>query len=61
MNDFDALTWISAQTLFFIWTTRKNTKEAPVEECLATLTDQAKLLQMTRHSQIANEVLSILD
>ena len=57
MNDFDALTWITAQSLHFIWTKRKNAKEAQVEECVAVLIDQANLLQETKHSLIANGLL----
>ena len=61
MNDFDALTWITAQSLHFIWTKRKNAKEAQVEECVAVLIDQANLLQETKHILIAHEILHMLE
>ena len=59
-NNINALTWIAAQSFYFIWMKRMNSKEARVEECLATLTDRAKLLQETRHSQISNGIIMIL-
>ena len=60
VENFDALIWINMQSLYFIWMRRVNMKTAQLDECKATLTDQANILQGTKHHLLASEVLQIL-
>ena len=61
LPDNDALLWIVANTLQFIWRERSARKKATLVSCLAHLRSEALTMKEAFHRQLADRILEIIE
>ena len=61
LPDNDAVLWIVAYTLQYVWSKRLLKRKATLISCVATLKSEALKLEGTHHSQLAAVILGIIE